>query len=240
MGLTGPGERLLPYAYQMLSLMNEARSAVSEKNLSSEIIKVGIMESLSIYRLPVMLKQFHDLHPEVEVQLKASEYSELHRALKEDLDLAIITDVRIHSNSLVAMPLLQERVFLYAHPDHALVQSGMNLVALEQETFILTAPTCRYRKVFEQSMAEAGLCSVSKRMVLPSIEAIKQCAINRLGIAVLPEMAVLAEQSDGRLVALDFEFSNPSLFTQVAWNKRKWRSPAVQAFIHEINKFFSQ
>jgi len=237
-GLTGPGERFLPFAYQLLSLMNEAKSAALGMSDSSGIIKVGMLESLCIYRFPPVLKQFHDMYPEVEVQLKPSTYSDLHRALLEDLDLAIITDVRIQSNSLIAMPLLKEKVLLLTHPGHMLAHTGLDLAALEKETFLLTEPTCRYRKVFEQSIVELGLNSVSKRIELSSIEAIKQCAINKLGIAVLPEMAVLEELSDGQLVALNMDFSKHQLFTQLVWHKRKWKSPAVQAFIDVTTKFF--
>ncbi|MBJ9989396.1 LysR family transcriptional regulator [Paenibacillus sp. S28] len=239
-GLTGPGERFLPFAYQILSLMNEAKSAALGMNDSSGIIRVGMLESLSIYRFPLVLKQFHDMYPEVEAQLKPSTYSDLHRALLEDLDLAIITDVRIYSNSLNAMPLLKEKVLLLTHPGHMLARTDLDLAALEKETFLLTEPTCRYRKVFEQSIADLSLNSVSKRIELSSIEAIKQCAINKLGIAVLPEMAVLEELSDGRLVALNMDFSKHQLFTQLVWHKRKWKSPAVQAFIDVTTKFFSQ
>ncbi|SDO84553.1 DNA-binding transcriptional regulator, LysR family [Paenibacillus sp. yr247] len=239
-GLTGPGQRFLPFAYQLLSLMNEAKCAALGKSDSSGIIRVGMLESLCIYRFPLVLKQFHDMHPEAEVQLKPSTYSDLHRALLEDLDLAIITDDRIHSNSLVTMPLLLEKVLLLTHPGHILARSGLDHTALEKETFLLTEPSCRYRKLFEQSIAERGLISVVKRIELSSIEAIKQCAINKLGIAVLPEMAVLSELLDGRLAALNMDFSKHRLYTQLVWHKRRWKSPAVQAFIDVTTRFFSQ
>jgi DNA-binding transcriptional LysR family regulator len=238
--LTGHGEKFLPFAYQMLSLMNEAKSAALGKSESSGIISVGMLESLCTYRFPPILKQFHETHPKVEIQFKTSAYSDLHRALLEDLDLAIITDVRIHSDSLVALPLLSERVLMLAHPNHRLVHSNLNPAALEKETFLLTEPTCRYRKLFEQSIINLGIMPISKRMEFVSIEAIKQCAINQLGIAVLPEMSVLDELSERRLVALDMDFSEYPLYTQLVWHKQKWKSPAIQAFIDVTTQFFSQ
>lgn len=238
--LTGPGEKFLPYAYQMLSLMNEAKCAALGESESSGIISVGMLESLCIYRFPLVLKKFHDMHPNVEVQFKTSAYSDLHRALLEDLDLAIITDVQIHSDSLVAMPLLSEKIFMLAHPNHKLVHSNLDPAALEKETFLLTEPTCRYRKLFEQSLTNLGMLSISKRMEFVSIEAIKQCAINQLGIAILPEMSVMDELSEGSLVALDMDFSEYLLYTQLVWHKQKWKSPAIQAFIDVTTEFFSQ
>ncbi|MCR8644234.1 substrate-binding domain-containing protein [Paenibacillus sp. N1-5-1-14] len=68
----------------------------------------------------------------------------------------------------------------------------------------------------------------------------KQCAMNQLGIAILPEMEVLDELADGRLIALDIDFSDYALYTQLVWHKQKWKSPAMQAFIDVTTNFFSE
>ncbi|MCR8644235.1 LysR family transcriptional regulator [Paenibacillus sp. N1-5-1-14] len=164
--LTGSGEKFLPFAYQMLSLMDEAKNAAVGDCESSGILTIGMLESLCIYRFPSVLKQYRSEHPNVEVQFKTSTYSDLHRSLLEDLHLAIITDVRIHSDSLVALPLLAEKVLMLAHPSHPLVHSTIEPSSLVKETFLLTEPTCRYRKLFEQSIANLGIVSMPKRMIL--------------------------------------------------------------------------
>ncbi|MDT9699367.1 LysR family transcriptional regulator [Streptomyces sp. P17] len=57
--LTQAGERLLPYARQIIELAEEARAAVTAAEEPTGSLVVGTMESLTSYRLPPLLELFH-------------------------------------------------------------------------------------------------------------------------------------------------------------------------------------
>jgi DNA-binding transcriptional LysR family regulator len=71
---------------------------------------------------------------------------------------------------------------------------------------------------------------VSRSLEFASVEAIKQCALARMGVAVLPEVVVAEELRRGTLVALPWPMRSLNVYTQIVRKKEKWFSPAMQAF----------
>ncbi len=64
-----------------------------------------------------------------------------------------------------------------------------------------------------------------------SIEAIKKCVIQQLGVTLLPRMAVEGELSRGELKDLHWQGPDFDTSTQVVYHKDKWISPALSAFL---------
>jgi len=72
---------------------------------------------------------------------------------------------------------------------------------LERETLLMTEAGCAYRVQFQHQLSRAGI-QPTTTLEFDSIEAIKQCAMVGIGIAVLPAIAVATEISLGKLVVL--------------------------------------
>jgi DNA-binding transcriptional LysR family regulator len=81
--LTEAGRRLLEYAGDLLSLADEARSAVADAaGLVAGTLTVGGLETLCASRLPPLLAKFHREHPAIGLQLKAASTGEMQRRKK--------------------------------------------------------------------------------------------------------------------------------------------------------------
>ena len=63
------------------------------------------------------------------------------------------------------------------------------------------------------------------------MEAIKQCVMEGVGIAILPEIAVAREIAQGRLAALAWEEGKLEVATLMIWYKDRWLSPTLSAFM---------
>ena len=63
-----------------------------------------------------------------------------------------------------------------------------------------------------------------------SVEAIKQCAQAKMGIAVRPEIVIANELKRGTLVAVDWPKKPMLVYTQMFRHKDKWMSPVMSAF----------
>ncbi|HEX6972078.1 MAG TPA: LysR family transcriptional regulator [Limnochordia bacterium] len=231
--LSSAGERLLEYAQEILRLVDEAKRVVSAGEEPVGVLRIGSVESLCTYRLPPLLQAFRKRFPKVQLVLHPSACAELPRGLTEGrFDAAFCLDRTIRSPHLVSEPLRQEKLVVVAHPGHRLAERTQ--VAAQDlnsdEALLVTEAGCSYRALFEQAIQAAG---VRPQTVLEfgSVEALKQCAMAGMGIALLPTMSVRAELDGGRLVALRWVPELGPLMTQLVYHKDKWLSPALRALI---------
>jgi len=67
---------------------------------------------------------------------------------------------------------------------------------LAGQQILLTERVCRYRALFERTLTQEG-AHVDRQLEFASVEALKQCSIARMGVAVLPEFVVEAELQCG-------------------------------------------
>jgi DNA-binding transcriptional LysR family regulator len=97
---------------------------------------------------------------------------------------------------------------------------------------------CAYRSQFERQLEERGVVP-PERMEFQSIEAVKQCVAAGMGVSVLISVAVQAEIEDGRLAALRWD--EPfEVFTQMVWHEKRWKSPALRAFLETAREVFAR
>jgi len=97
------------------------------------------------------------------------------------------------------------------------------------QQILMTEQSCSYRAIFERALQAEGV-RISKSLEFASVEAIKQCALARMGIAVLPEFVLHEEIMRGNLVALAWPAKRLHVYTQMLRNRDKWVSPVVEAF----------
>jgi DNA-binding transcriptional LysR family regulator len=238
--LTPEGERLLPYAKQVLKLCEEARSAVAPPGAVAGTLAVGAPESLCTVRLLPLFTGFHGRYPDVELVLKFGGSYQFPAMLKENaIDVAIYIERIIYASDLISKARIPERIVLLAPSGHPLSNAARVLPGdLAGQTMILTEAGCSYRSRFMQVMGEAG-ASLKSTMESGNVEVMKQLAASGLGIALLPRVAALGELASGRLVELRWAGASLDLFTQVVYHKDKWLTPAMRAFLRMAEETLS-
>ena len=248
--LTEAGRVMLAYSERLLGLAQEAREAVADAGVGLDEItgalSVSAPESLLTYRLPGLLTLFHERYPRVRVSLKPTAVGRLvgstRKALEEGrLDVAFVLDGPVEIVGLSAEPLVEEIVSVIAPPAHALADSTLvTPKELDGETVLLPeAPEsgCAYRGWFERQLSEAGVVP-RETLEFQSIEAIKRCVSAGMGVSVLPAVSVETELAAGGLSEL--RWHEPSrVGTLMAWNERRWASPALRAFLRTAREVFS-
>jgi DNA-binding transcriptional LysR family regulator len=231
--LTDAGARLLPYAEHLLKVAEEARLAVPGQQELVGTLTISATETLCTYRLPAVLHQFCLSYPQIRLLFYPSPYSELRRAVTDgSVDLAFVMEEPITATALHVEPLLSEPIHLVASPAHPLAQqTAISPSDLDGETLLMTEAGCAYRVQFQHQLSRAGV-QPTNMLEFGSIEAIKQCAMVGMGIAVLPAIAVATEISQKKLVILPWSGEPICLTMQMIRHKQKWLSPALQAFLH--------
>lgn len=230
--LTEEGQNLLPYAERLLALAGEARAAVADDEEPSGTLAVGAPETLCAYRLPALLEHFLARCPRVRLVVRPLPLAEVRPRLGEGaVDVAFLMAEPFAAAGLAVEPLVAEPVLVLAAPGHPL--AGLARVRpadLANTPVLLTETGCGYRTLFLRALAAASVQPASS-VEFASVEAIKQCAMAGLGIAVLPAVAVAPEVAQGRLCALAWTAPDLHVVTQVAWREKRWLSPALRTFL---------
>lgn len=230
--LTHAGTKLVPYATQILQLSKDMKHAISNSTVPMGTLTIGAAESLSIFRLPAILKEYRKLYPEVDINLKLLNSSEFLPYLSNNLiDVAFSIGDRIETEYIIEVINLPEPISVLTYPGHPLTQKKeVDLSDFKNESLILTEMGCCYRGAFMRFLGEE---KIIPKVVLEtgSIQAIKQAAMSGLGVCVLPAISVMEEVLAGKLVPLDFRIKNFEMVSQLFYHKDKWISPALKAFI---------
>ncbi len=235
--LTEAGHQFKSYAEKMINLSQEAITAAKGEEELSGTLTIGAQESQCTYRLPLILKEFKTAFPKVKLVFKPAHSDEMARKqlMEGLLDIAFIMDESKPDGSLKVERLIKEELKLVASPNQS--KSDFSIDDLKYETLLLTEAGCSYRNMFEESLNLLGIYSLDK-IEFASIEAIKQCVVAGLGVALLPEMVVKKDIEEGRMKELPWKSSVPPLYTQIAWHKDKWITPPLAEFISLTRKMF--
>ncbi|WP_445491656.1 LysR family transcriptional regulator [Niallia sp. 03133] len=240
--LTEAGRHYKLYVDEMLRLTEEAHTKISGTIEEKGTLIIGAQESQCTYRLPAILKAFKQAYPQIKLIFKPanSDATAREQLIKGELDIAFITDVIKSETQLHMETLIQEKLKLVASADHSLVNEvSVSSKDLETETLLLTESSCSYRIVFEETLSRAG-CFPPAKFEFVSIEAIKQCVMAGLGIAILPSMTVEKEILSGSLKELRWENSLVPIYTSIAWHKDKMIASYLQFFIDLSRKTFRE
>ncbi len=239
--LTEVGRRTLEYADRLLALASEAKAAVHKQGELSGSLSVSAPEALVTYRLPEVLREFQALYPQVHLTLSTHSDSkaQLEALLRSELDLAFAVGNPVRSRQLTAKALGAEEILVVAAPSyHSAAQSDFSVQTFADEQILLTGKSCSFRQLFERVIA-ATRVQLKNTLELASIEAIKQCALAGMGLAVLPKMAIATELLHKRLVTLPWPGLGLRAQIQIVRRTRPG-SAALQAFWSLSEQVFSE
>lgn len=238
--LTADGEKLFYHAKQLLRQAAQTKDIIAKSPSPSGTIAVGVTESLCVFRLPALFKEYCKLYPQVKLVLRiGGATTDFHRWLRDNtIDLSFFLDGKMGFPDLTARTLRQEEMVIVGEPGHRLLQKGgITPADISGESFVFTSCGCSYRAALEKHLAAFGVQPAGS-YEFDSVEAIKQFAAGGLGIALLPRAAVAGELADGTLADLRWLGPPIDMYTQVVYHKNKWLSPALTALMELVDKHF--
>ena len=228
--LTEAGRRFLNYAEKLICLAEEARLSVQQNGNIAGPLVVSASESLLTYRLPELLRTFQATYPDVQLTLHTNTACSSTAPLEPGIDLAITIDEPVEIPQLLVQRIRRERMVAAVSSEHPLNgQSRVSAADISEQQILLTERSCSYRALFERVLAQQG-GRVNRLLEFASVEALKQCAVARMGVAILPEVVVADELAQGTLVVLPWPQKRMYVYTQLVRHRDKWLSPVMDAF----------
>lgn len=226
MRLTLAGEVLFSYAKQILTLQNEAQSALSSGR--SGTLRIRTIDSLATFFFPSLLQSSRQMYPQLTLVLQSNRSQDLIKAVKVgECDLGVPLD-RPFSDPELECVLLKKVTLVVVLPPTTPYRhlEALPPSHLTHAHLLLPNPSCTYR-IFLERLLQHEAIPYQVVSETDNLEVIKQGVQMGLGTAFLPLMTVQAEIEQGILHALPL--TTPlDFFMQAVYLKKSWKSRAFQ------------
>jgi DNA-binding transcriptional LysR family regulator len=210
--LTPDGQLLLAYAERFLQLSMEASEAL-KAGKPSGVFRIGTMESTAATRLPEILSRYHELYPDVQIELETGTAGWLIDRLQNyDIEIAFTAEP-VSFDWVTTQPVFEEQLILVAPQSFPPLE---NTNEISGKTVIAFEAGCAYRRYLEQWLLEAGIIPKSI-IAVSSYLAIIACVSAGTGYAVIPQSVLDIVSTKGQFQRYDLPDSVSHIKTLLAW-----------------------
>ena len=224
----------------------EARAVLARADAASQVlddlaglkrghVSIAASQTLASYWLPPRLARFADQYPGIELTLTAGNTAQVSVAVAEGLaDLGFVEGA-IHHPLLVRERLAEDRIALFAAPDHPLTGVKVKPAVLRNLRWVLREQGSGTRSEFNHGLTRIGVEPAEIRAVLelPSNEAVLAAAAEYGGlVTAVSELAARPLIGAGRLVQLDLDLGVRAF--ELITHKERMQSHAAEAFINAL------
>jgi len=226
--LTEQGKTLIPFAEHMVRDAEKLKNLFSDNGIVSGSLNIGAAETLCAFWLPTLLKAYRLLYPKVQINIKVGNCIDFPQWLQQNIiDVAFSLNDESAQQQLRQIELFRGDTVFIVSPDHEL-STGLvlELENLEGQTLLLPEGYCGYpmdlKRLLEKEQVKANTI-----LEFGSLESIKQCVKNGLGVSLLPKIVVEEELKRGELVKLNWNGIDISIQAQMIFHCDKWLSPPL-------------
>ena len=189
--LTEAGHALLPRAQRLLNDAKELQRVVAD--LQGDIagkLTMGTSHHIGLHRLPDPLRQFTQLHPNVELDIQFMDSEEACHAVEVgELELAIVTLPPSPRERLSLTTIWHDPLVFVAAKDHALCHQKASLADLAKHPAVLPSIHTYTRGILESLLRNEGL-ALNVAMETNYLETLRMLVSTGLGWSLLPKTLI--------------------------------------------------
>ncbi len=232
--LTPAGDVLVAYARRLLSVRDEALSAIEEiRNLKSGHLRIGANQSVGEYLLPEIVEEFRKRHPAVKIRVSIGYSDAMLSALKHhQLDIALVAS-QPKDPQLRGQVIMRDRLVAVFSPRHHLAShETVHIQELGTEPLIVLTATSELRERIAQAFTRLQV-PLNVQVETETLESIKNMSAAGMGVGIVPSMCMKYKGSrdDLAMKAIEEFREERSVWLVV---RHTSATPACQAFIKTI------
>ena len=237
LSLTHSGKALRPHAEQLLRQVALARQAVHELQPAfGGALPIAASLSICTYLLPEVLKNYQTKNTEVVVSVRSGNSAQvLKMVLDGEVEFGIARS--LHHPEVETISLRDDPLILVGHPRHpTMARRKLRLEEVESVPIISYDRGSSDWTLMNGLFRRAGLLP-NVVLEVETIEACKRMVLRKLGLAFLPQIAVVEELHRKQLVPLeitDAESMRRSL--DVILPRRRPISRVAQGLLAELRE----
>ncbi|NQZ33945.1 MAG: LysR family transcriptional regulator [Oceanospirillaceae bacterium] len=226
--LTSAGRALMPCAEKILMSFEDARTVIS--NLDGTIsgtLSLASSHHIGLHRLPKVLRQYSQKHPQVLLNLSFSESEAAYQGVvKGHLELALITLAPLPDPIICVQKVWKDNMRFVVAKDHPLAgEQQVTLQQLQQHRAILPGPKTFTRQITTERFTRQGL-TLEVAMSTNNLDTIKMLVKTGLGWSLLPQIMI---DKDMQVLNTD----QPSIYRELGYiyHRDRTLSNAAKRFI---------
>lgn len=208
------------------------------------IIRVTVPRVFGLTQFVPKLKEFHLKYPKIELEISLTDT--LLNLKESGIDVAIRIG-ELPDSDLIAKPLAPYRILLCASPDYVARRGAPthpddlekhDCIAL---IFSWSSEWRSYSRQWHFTSGEDSLSAqINARLRIGDAAAVRQCVIDGLGIAILPELLVLDDLAAGRIVRVMPDWGIPTRSMTLLYERHLKMSARLRAFVDFVADNFGR
>lgn len=232
---TKAGELLYGYAKNLLSLRDEAETALAEfQGTIKGRLAIGGSTIPGVYILPHIIGKFTGKYGKVHISLVLGDTSAIiDKVLSGELELGVVgaqeDDGRINQELLI-----QDDMRLIVPGNHPWAgKNSIGLDELQKEPFIIRESGSGTLKSIQRSFEKKGrsLRKLNIAAEMGSTEAVRQAIKAEAGVSILSSLAVKEDIQAGHLKALEIQGLDITQRFYITRLKKRTPSPLCRSFV---------
>lgn len=234
--LTQAGRDVLVYAQQIRQLSQEMLMAADEPSNPRGLVRIGLADSLCAPLVQKHFHRFHEMFPDISVQLLTGGTQELLRMVDHNLvDLICTLDSHVYDTNYVIAHEEKIDVHFIASVRHPLAMAkSIGAQELSGQDFLLTEKGMSYRRLLDEWMASHSL-ELHPVLEMGGADLICRLVDENAGISFLPDYVTEQVVRQGRVVRLPVSGIEIDLWKQLIYRSDKWVSPPMRAVIGHLS-----
>lgn len=235
--LTPAGERLLPYALEILNCVTKAENIVQEPEEIKGRLCVGTCESFVSSILPKIMVELHELCPQLEISAPTPLEKDLFDQLRQnDVDLIYFLDQKLDFPEWVKVAEKEEKVYFVASSRSELAKKKkISMKELLDIPMCLTEKGISYRYALEQELSAEGY-ELHPFLEIGNTDVITSIVLQNKGISFLPEYVIKDYVGEGELTILKTDCPDIVMYSQLVYHRHKYVTPQMGVFMDLVKK----
>lgn len=237
MELTQAGKDILPYVNTILQGTEQINNYGKSLSEITGLLKLAIPDSILIYTMQPFIQAFLHEAPNVQLVINSIQSGEINQSVMDGTaDIAINCERDSYPDTIIHKKFGIYKALLVASPFAN--SSLLDFITSHQRkpfSLICNEPEGYYQLEMNRYLAKKDIV-LNPYMKVQSIEAVKRCVMNNLGIAVVPSYSVLEELKNGSLIQIKTEIDERIYNSVIIYHKNKWISPQMELALSLLKK----
>lgn len=241
MELTQAGKDIMPYVDMILQGTEQISNYGKSLSEISGSLKLAIPDSILIYTMQPFIRAFAHEAPNVQLVINSIQSGEINQSVVDGIsDIGINCEKESYPDTIIHKKLGNYKAVLIASPFAD--RNQLDFITPHQRkpfSLICNEPDSYYQLDMDKYLTEKDIV-LNAPMKVQSIEAVKRCVMDNLGIAIVPTYSIEEELKNGSLMPIKTELDEKKYDSFYIYHKNKWISPQMELALKMLKEYLGK